>query len=68
LYDTRSKRLKNRYIQTYHLRFIPEGIAEASQIFPLSDVIIGKSIASSSQSISGVNATNPLVAPFEFSL
>jgi hypothetical protein len=26
-------RLKNIYIHTYHLRFIPEGVAEVSQIF-----------------------------------
>jgi hypothetical protein len=63
------------YIHTYHSRFIPEGVAEASQIFlrdahvltklALSntvDVTGGKPIAVWSQSISGANAINPLVA------
>jgi hypothetical protein len=65
------------YIHTYHSRFISEGVAEASQIFlrdahfspkliptksNTADVTGGKPIAVCSQSISGVNAINPLVA------
>jgi hypothetical protein len=56
---------------TYHSRFIPEGVAEASQISlrgprlavrNTADVTGGKPIAVWSQSISGVNAINPIVA------
>jgi hypothetical protein len=69
------------YIHTYHSRFIPEGVAEASQIF-FQDahlapklfsyekyckycVIGGKPIAVRSQFISGVSAINPLVAFYD---
>jgi hypothetical protein len=59
------------YIHTYRSRFIPERVAEASQIFlrdalqnylamrNTADVTGGKPIAVSSQSISGVSAVNP---------
>jgi hypothetical protein len=56
------------YIHTYHSRFIPEGVAEASQILPriavrnTVDVTSGKPIAVRLESISGVSAVNPLVA------
>jgi hypothetical protein len=67
------------YIHTYHSRFIPKGAAEASQILhrdahvlPQSpsyevtaEVTGGKSIAVQSQSISGLSATNPLVAFYD---
>jgi hypothetical protein len=60
---------------TYHSRFIPERVAEASQIFlrythvlpkllsneDTADVTGGKPIAVWSQSISGVSAIKPLV-------
>jgi hypothetical protein len=60
---------------TYHSRFIPEGVAEVSQIFlqdthvlpklamrNTADVTGGRPIAVLLQSISGVSAINPLVA------
>jgi hypothetical protein len=67
------------YIGTYHSRFIPEGIAEVSQIFlrdthvlpklissrNTADVTGGKPIAVLLQSISGVSAINPLVAFYD---
>jgi hypothetical protein len=55
------------YIHTFS-RFIPEGVAEVSQIFlqlamrNTADVTGGKHIAVLLQSISGVSAVNPLVA------
>jgi hypothetical protein len=62
-------------LHTYHSRFIPEGVAETSQIFlrdthilskllatrNTADVTGGKTIAILSQSISGVSDVNPLV-------
>jgi hypothetical protein len=67
------------YIHTYHTRFIPEGVAEASQILlrdahvlpnylavrNTADVKNGKPIAVWSQSISGVSADNPSVAFYD---
>jgi hypothetical protein len=62
---------------TYHSRFIPEGIAEVSQIFlrdthqnkltmrNTADVTGGKPIAVLMQPISGVSAFNPLVAFYD---
>jgi hypothetical protein len=63
------------YIHTYHSRFIPEGVAEISQIHRdahvlpkdlgmknTADATGGKPIAVRFQSISGVSAINPLVA------
>jgi hypothetical protein len=32
--DGREDLLRHTYIHTYHSRFIPEGVAEASRIFP----------------------------------
>jgi hypothetical protein len=71
--------MKNTYIHTYHSHFIPEGVAEVSQIFlkythvlpklvnheETADVTGGKPIAILLQSISGVSAINPLVAFFD---
>jgi hypothetical protein len=64
------------FIHTYHSRFIPEGVAEVSEIFlrdthnlpklvSYEDVTGGKPIAVSLQSISGVSAINPLVAFYD---
>jgi hypothetical protein len=64
------------YIHTYHSRFIPEGVAEVSQIFlqddqnylamsNTADVTGGKPIAVWSQSISGVSAIIPLVTFYD---
>jgi hypothetical protein len=69
------------YIPTYHSRFIPEGVAEVSQIFlrdthvlpkkkklamrNTADVTGGKPIAVLLQSISGLSAINPLVAFYD---
>jgi hypothetical protein len=66
------------YIHSYHSRFIPEGVAEVSQIFlrdahvlpklamlNTADVIGSKPIAVLLQSISGVRAINPLVAFYD---
>jgi hypothetical protein len=67
------------FIHRYHSRFIPEGVAEASQIFlrdahvlpkllryaHTADVTVNKPIAVWSQYISGVNAINPLVAFYD---
>jgi hypothetical protein len=67
------------FIQTYHSRFIPKGVAEVSQTFlrdihvlpklvsyeDTVDVTTGKPIAVLLQSISGVNAINPLVAFYD---
>jgi hypothetical protein len=65
------------YINTFHSRFIPEGAAEASQIFfyyslqnylamrDTADVTGGKPIAVWSQSILGVSAINPLDAFYD---
>jgi hypothetical protein len=66
------------YIHTYHSRFIPEGVAEISQIFlrdthvlqklamrNTADETGGKPIAVLLQSISGVSAINPLVAFYD---
>jgi hypothetical protein len=69
------------YIHTYHSRFIPEGVAEVSQILSqifhprftkiilamrnTADVTGGKPIAVWSQSISGVSAIIPLVAFYD---
>jgi hypothetical protein len=64
--------------QTYHSRFIAEGVAEASQIF-LQDIhiyqnylairntvdVTGKPIAVLSKSISDVNSINPLVTFYD---
>jgi hypothetical protein len=71
---TTDLQLVNVYIHKYHSRFIPQGIAEASQMFlrdvyillklllrNTADVTSGKLIAVWSQSISGVSAINPLV-------
>jgi hypothetical protein len=66
-------------IHTYHSRFLPEGVAEVSQIFlrnthvlpkylvmrNTADVTGGKPIAVLLQSISGVSAINPLVAFYD---
>jgi hypothetical protein len=62
-----------KWLHTYHSRFIPEGVAEASQIFLRDTHGLpklfsyeeycrregGKPIAVWSQIISGVNAVNP---------
>jgi hypothetical protein len=69
------------YLHTYHSRFIPEGVAEVSQIFLrdthvlpklvsykehyYTDVTGGKTIAVLLQSISAVSAINPLVAFYD---
>jgi hypothetical protein len=62
------------YIHTYHSRFIPEGVAEVSQIFLRDTHVLPilvsyeehcrrrKLIAVLLQSISGVSAINPLVS------
>jgi hypothetical protein len=60
-------------IHTYHSRFIPEEVAEASWVsLPDAHVLQntadgtgGKPIAVWSQSISGVSAINPLVAFYD---
>jgi hypothetical protein len=66
-------------IHAYHSRFIPEGVAEATQIFfetptfyrnylairNTADVAGGEPIAVWSQSISGVSAINTLVAFYD---
>jgi hypothetical protein len=72
--------LQHTYINTYHSRFIPEGVAETSQIFlqmaptlyqndlamrNTADVTGGKPIAVWLQSISGGDAVNPLVAFYD---
>jgi hypothetical protein len=72
--------LLSKCVHTYHSRFIPEGVAEVSQIFlrdthvlpklakrNTADVIGGKPIAVLLQSISfsGVSAINPLVAFYD---
>jgi hypothetical protein len=65
-------------IHTYPLRFIPEGVSEASQIF-LRDVHVllklfsyeencrcdAADVAVWSQTISGVSAVNPLVSIYD---
>jgi hypothetical protein len=66
---------KSKYIHTYHSRFIPEGVADVSQIFlrdthdlpkivsyEEQDVTGGMPIAVLLQSMSGASAINPLVA------
>jgi hypothetical protein len=65
------------YIHTYHSCFIPEGVAEVSQIFLqdthvltklcsyFADVTDAKPIAVLLQSISGLRAINPLVAFYD---
>jgi hypothetical protein len=62
----------DQLIYTYHSRFVPEGVVEASQIFfrdahvlPKADVTGGKPIAVWSQSNSGVSAINALVAFYD---
>jgi hypothetical protein len=68
----------NKYIHTYHSRFISEGVAEASQIFlrhthvlpklamrNTADVTGGKPIAVLLQYISGISAINPLLAFYD---
>jgi hypothetical protein len=63
---------------TYQSRFIPEGVAEVSQIFlrdthvllklamrNTADVTGGKPIAVILQSISGISAIDPLVAFYD---
>jgi hypothetical protein len=70
----RGVRLKNIYMHTYHSRFIPERVAEVSEesetpmfyqdqlaMKNTADVTGGKPNAFLLQSISGVNAINPLV-------
>jgi hypothetical protein len=57
-------------IRTYHSGFIPEGVAEVSQIFlrdthVLPKLVSGKPIAVLLQSTSGVSAINPLVAFYD---
>jgi hypothetical protein len=62
-------------IHTYHSRFIPEGVAEVSQIFQRDTYVLpklvsyeeeyGKPIAVLLQSIAGVSAINPLVAFYD---
>jgi hypothetical protein len=66
-------------IHTYYSRFISEEVAETSQVFLLdtyvfpnylalnntADVTDGKPIAVLSQSISGVNAINPIVTFYD---
>jgi hypothetical protein len=73
------KKKLNLYIHTCHSRFIPEGVAEASQTFlrdthvlptlvslkNTADVTGGKHIAVSLQSFSGLSAINPLVAFYD---
>jgi hypothetical protein len=62
--------MTNIYINTYHSRFIPEEVAEVSQIFlratyvlpnylAMRDVTGGKPNAVESQFISSVSAVNP---------
>jgi hypothetical protein len=66
-----SNRLIHTY--TYHSRFIPEGVAEKSQIFfrnqtfnqNTADVTGGKPSAVWSQSISGVSVNNPFTTSME---
>jgi hypothetical protein len=67
------------YIHTYHSRFIPEGVAEVSQIFLRDTHVVpklvsyeehcrrtgGKPIAVLLQTISGVSGINPLVAFYD---
>jgi hypothetical protein len=67
------------YIHTYHSRFIPEGVAEVSQIFLRDTHVLtklvtyeehcrrdsGKPIVVLLQSISSVSAINPLVAFYD---
>jgi hypothetical protein len=55
-------------IHTYYSRFIPEGVAEVSQIYSMrntADVTGGKPIAVLLQSISDVSAINPLFAFYD---
>jgi hypothetical protein len=61
-------------IHIYHSRFIPEGVAEVSQIFLRDTHVLpnlvdrrdsGKPIAVLVQSISGVSAMNPLFAFYD---
>jgi hypothetical protein len=71
------KHLNKLYIHTYHSRFIPEGIAEVSQIFLRDTHVLpklvsyeehytgGKPIAVLLHSISGVSAINPLVTFYD---
>jgi hypothetical protein len=49
------------YIHTYHSRFIPEGVAEASQIFLRDAHVLPKS----QSSILGISAINTLVAFYD---
>jgi hypothetical protein len=49
---------KKDYIHTYYSRFIPEGVAQASQIFLRVTHVL-------SQSILGVGAINSLVAHYK---
>jgi hypothetical protein len=74
--DTQNSQI---HIHTYHSRFIPEGVAEVSQIFirdthvlpklvsyeETADLIGGRPIAILLQSISDVSAINPLVAFYD---
>jgi hypothetical protein len=66
----------SKYIHIYHSCFIPEGVAEVSQIFlrdthvlvsddNTADVTGGKLKAVLLQSISGVSVSNPLVAFYD---
>jgi hypothetical protein len=72
----KSKSLQSESIYTYHSRFIPDGVAEESQIFPkfyqnylaminFADVTGDKPIAVWSQYISCVNNINPLGAFYD---
>jgi hypothetical protein len=61
-----------KYIHTYQSRFIPEGVAEVSQIFLRDTHVLpklglpgGKPIAVLLQSVSGISAINPLVAFYD---
>jgi hypothetical protein len=74
-----TERQKRTYIHTYQSRFIPEGVAELSLIFPQDTHVLPKLvsyeersrrdrwslIAVWSQSISGVNAINPLATFYD---
>jgi hypothetical protein len=41
------------YIHTYHSRFIPEGVAEASQIFLLDAHVLPKFLAFNTTDVTG---------------
>jgi hypothetical protein len=75
--DTQRVKKTITNLHTYHSRFIPERVAEVSQIFlrdthglpklvrNTADVTGGKPMAVLLHSISGVSAINPLVAFYD---